>query len=109
MVANPYCPVVDITREERKATSNKWEHTIFVKLLGKRIGLRLMQARLARLWQPTGEIKVIDLDCDFFVVHLSNWEDYDHVFDGGPWVILGHYLAVQKKRPEFGLADGDLD
>lgn len=44
----------------------------------------------------------------FFVVRFANSEDRRHVFDGGPWVILGHCLAVQKWKPKFVPSEGEL-
>lgn len=57
---------------------------IIIKLLGKRIGLRMIQARLPKLWQINGNLEVIDLQHEFFIVRFSNWGDYAHVFYGGP-------------------------
>ncbi|XP_057444772.1 uncharacterized protein LOC130737018 [Lotus japonicus] len=53
-------------------------------------------------------MEVIDLDFDFFVVRFANRVDYAHVFTGGPWVIMGHYLVIQQWRPMFIPAKGEL-
>lgn len=72
------------------------------------MGLGLLKDRLAKLWHPAGEMEVIDLDFDFFVVRFANRMDYTHVFSGGPWVIMGHYLVIQQWRPMFIPSKGEL-
>ncbi|KAL4305453.1 uncharacterized protein DS421_16g533350 [Arachis hypogaea] len=41
------------------------------------------------------------MDRDYFFVHFSDEEDYSHALFGGPWMIAGHYLIVQRWRPFF--------
>ncbi|KAI8024291.1 Perakine reductase [Camellia lanceoleosa] len=53
------------------------------------------------MWGAMGDVKVVDLGSDFFLVRLSNRDDYDHVLFDGPWVIAGHYLSIRKWHPEF--------
>ncbi|KAL7177070.1 hypothetical protein ACSBR2_030406 [Camellia fascicularis] len=31
----------------------------------------------------------------------STWSDCTHVFTGGPWVIMDHYLTVRRWEPNF--------
>lgn len=85
-----------------------WKLAVIAKLLGKKVGLSFMRAKLVHLWQPTGHLEVIDLNHGYFVVRLSNSMDFQHVLDGGPWIIMGHYLVVQQWKPEFIPADDDL-
>lgn len=42
-----------------------------------------------------------DLGDHFYVVRMSNEDDYEKVLFGGPWLILDHYLTVQKWYPDF--------
>ncbi|XP_057452053.1 uncharacterized protein LOC130743847 [Lotus japonicus] len=105
---NPLCPVIKLSNEKRRELRRPWRNSLIVKLLGKRIGLNLLKDRLGKLWQLSGEIDVIDLDYEFFVVRFSNRIDYAHAFSGGPWVIMGHYLVVQQWRPMFIPSKGEL-
>ncbi|RYQ90371.1 hypothetical protein Ahy_B09g096487 isoform D [Arachis hypogaea] len=41
------------------------------------------------------------MDCDYFLIHFSDEEDYSHALLEGPWMIAGHYLIVQRWRPFF--------
>ncbi|KAJ1441395.1 Ribonuclease H-like superfamily [Sesbania bispinosa] len=95
------CPTVQLLKEEKRGVRIPWKRALIVKLLGKRVGLRFMQGRLMKLWQPQRRMKVIDLDNDYFVIRFADWGDLNKVLEGGPWVIMGHYLVIQRWKPEF--------
>ncbi|KAJ1403340.1 Zinc finger, CCHC-type [Sesbania bispinosa] len=95
------CPTVRLTKSERIGACIPWKRAIIVKLLGKSVSLRFLQGRLQKLWQPAGRMEVIDIDNDYFVVRFMDWSDLNKVYDGGPWLIMGHYLVMQRRRPEF--------
>lgn len=103
---DPLCPVIKITKQELKEACKPWRKAIIVKLLGKKLGLNFLRVRLQRLWQPVGEMEIIDLDHEYYIVRFSNSADYSHVFDGGPWVILGHCLVIQQWQPGFNPEEG---
>lgn len=105
---DPLCPVIPVTKKEIQEACKPWRKAIIIKLLGERVGLNFLTGRLARLWHPTGEMEVIDLDHDFFIVRFSNSTDYQHVFDGGPSIILGHCLVIQQWKPKFILSAGEI-
>lgn len=44
---------------------------------------------------------MIYLENEYVLICFTKWQDLKRVFDGGPWVILGHYLVVQCQQPEF--------
>lgn len=98
---DPLCPVIKVTTKEVKEARRPWKLAVIVKLVGKRLGLGIMRSRLSSLWKTSGSMEIIDLAHGYFVVRFTNSEDYQHVFDGGPWTILGHYLMIQRWKPEF--------
>ncbi|KAJ1436285.1 hypothetical protein SESBI_04316 [Sesbania bispinosa] len=81
---DPRCPVVNVTKEERKQACQPWKNSIIVNLLGKGVGLKFLTLRLLKLWNPLGEMEVIDLENDYFLVKFSNFNDTNYVFQGGP-------------------------
>ncbi|KAJ1380290.1 Zinc finger, CCHC-type [Sesbania bispinosa] len=97
----PTRPVVKVTKEERKQACQPWKHSIIIKLLGKKVTMKFLWLRLEKLWHPLGEMELIDLENEYFLVRFSNFNDVSHVFEGGPWMILGHYLVIQKWHPEI--------
>src|ERR1044072_6199134 len=75
-VVDPLCPIVKISKEELKEACKPWHNVVIVKLLGKKVGMQFLKDRLRKLWNPSGEMEVIDLDKGFFIVRFSNREDY---------------------------------
>lgn len=47
--------------------------------------------------------KLIDLEGGYFVMHFFYQEDYFHVFEGDPGIILGQHLILTKWRENFRL------
>lgn len=45
--------------------------------------------------------ELIDLEQDYYLAHFFTRSDYYKELEGGPWIILGHYLTVMKWRPNF--------
>lgn len=45
--------------------------------------------------------ELIDLEKRFFIDHFFSEADYNRVLEGGPWIILGHYLTMTKWKPNF--------
>ncbi|XP_015965172.1 uncharacterized protein LOC107488895 [Arachis duranensis] len=97
---NP-CPTIPISKEEFDEWCKPWRSALYVKLLGKRVGLGFMEQRLKRDWGKKGSINVIDMDRDYFLVHFADTKDYSYALMEGPWMIAGHYLIVQRWRPFF--------
>ncbi|XP_057755572.1 uncharacterized protein LOC130974734 [Arachis stenosperma] len=95
------CPTIKVTQEEFEEWCKPWRASLIVKVLGKRLNLGFMEQRLKRDWVKKGTINVIDMDRDYFLVHFSNEDDYSHALTGGPWMVAGHYLIVQCRRPFF--------
>ncbi|XP_061355099.1 uncharacterized protein LOC133299632 [Gastrolobium bilobum] len=78
-----------------------WRNALIVKLLGKKVGVMYMKIKLESLWAKSGSIVVADLGNDFFSVKFANLEDLSIALTGGPWVLMGHYLAIRKWEPGF--------
>ncbi|KAJ1375401.1 hypothetical protein SESBI_51049 [Sesbania bispinosa] len=62
-------PEVQVTYEEYKDRCKPWRNTLIAKLLGRKISLRFLSSRLQSLWAVQGQVKVIDLDDEFFMGH----------------------------------------
>ncbi|XP_072084617.1 uncharacterized protein [Arachis hypogaea] len=60
-----------------------------------------MDSWVQRVWSKNGDVKVIDLTREFFLVRFGNEGDYKHALFEGPWQVVGHYLLIQRWRPLF--------
>ncbi|XP_040375441.1 uncharacterized protein LOC112202328 isoform X4 [Rosa chinensis] len=81
---------------------------VIVKLMGKpnsTNALDFMLRGLRRKWQLKGGWHLIDLPNDYFIVKFNLDEDMNQVLYGGPWILVGQTLVVQKWRPEFDPAE----
>ncbi|XP_061363787.1 uncharacterized protein LOC133307312 [Gastrolobium bilobum] len=89
------------TKEAKQRLRSPWKNAIIVKLLGKKVGVMYMKTKLESLWSKLGSIVVADLGNDFFSVKFSSVEDLNLALTGGPWVLMGHYLAIRRWEPFF--------
>ncbi|KAL4311976.1 hypothetical protein GQ457_01G025270 [Hibiscus cannabinus] len=97
-------PVINFSERVHSSIDKKLENSVIVRLLGKSIGYRALLNRIEALWKPKGEIKLIDLDNDYYLVRFALEEDCDKVLSEGPWVIYGSYLTVQPWSRTFSIA-----
>jgi hypothetical protein len=61
-----------------------------------------------KMWAPAGEMEIIDLENDYFLIRLEDRSDVARVFEGGPWLILGHHLVIQRWHPKFFPKENEL-
>ncbi|KAI9081832.1 hypothetical protein K1719_036094 [Acacia pycnantha] len=94
-------PTFTFSEKLKKRLYKPWRQAVIVKLLGKTIGYKLLLAILQPLWAKRGIINLINIGHGFFVVKLSNKEDYENALTGGPWLIFDHYLTVRPWEPSF--------
>ncbi|KAI9073708.1 hypothetical protein K1719_044332 [Acacia pycnantha] len=98
---NGTIPTVDFASHVIETLNKRMGLAVVVKLLGRKMGYRQLRNQLHNLWKPTGQIKLIDLDEDCFLVRFQDDLDYQNALLSGPWVIFGHYLTVQPWTPSF--------
>ncbi|CAN1790105.1 hypothetical protein LINPERHAP1_LOCUS18708 [Linum perenne] len=81
---------------------------MMVHLLGKTIGYSYMCHRLQALWKLLGNLHIIDLDKNCFMVKFASDQDYFKALTGGPWMILDHYLIVHQWDSSFRISNDML-
>nr|KJB28443.1 hypothetical protein B456_005G048700 [Gossypium raimondii] len=69
--------------------------TIFVKLLGRKIGYHAISNKIYSLWKPSTTIMIMDLENDYYLVKLHEEAGYVRAFTEGPWIVFSHYLTMQ--------------
>ncbi|XP_061374231.1 uncharacterized protein LOC133316490 [Gastrolobium bilobum] len=69
--------------------------------MGKKISNRFLMAQLTKLWCLTVKFDIIDLDNGYVLVNFYDEKDYFHVLHEGPWIVVQHYVIVQRWRPMF--------
>ncbi|KAL7213410.1 hypothetical protein ACSBR2_016017 [Camellia fascicularis] len=94
-------PQVHLPKKLLDQIRRPWANTLIVKLLGKTIEYKMLCTRVKNLWGLQEDFNVIDLGNNYFLFKFSSLEDCAHVYSGGPWVIMDHYLTVRKWEPDF--------
>lgn len=64
------------------------------KLLGKSIGYQLFVRTVNAIWKPRGELEILVLGHDFFLIKFDLDEDMESVLTKGPWTIQDHYFIA---------------
>lgn len=98
---NPLRPVVKMSREEIREVRQPGVHSVIVKLLGRRLNMKFLHQHLLKMWNPAGEMDFIDLENDYYLVRFAEKSDATRILLGGPWMIMDHYLIVQRWKLEF--------
>ncbi|XP_028788532.1 uncharacterized protein LOC114744533 [Neltuma alba] len=106
---NKNFPMFSFSGKMKKKLYRAWRKAVIVKLLDRSIGYKALQSRLQSLWAKRGVINLINIGYGFFVVKLSNREDYFNALTGGPWMIYDHYLTVRPWEPRFQPARATID
>ncbi|KAJ4834127.1 hypothetical protein Tsubulata_012614 [Turnera subulata] len=60
-----------------------------------------LRTRLVQIWQPKGQLDLLDLGAGCFLARLSQSDDIERVIKRGPWMVQGHYLIVRQWFPKF--------
>ncbi|KAI9085956.1 hypothetical protein K1719_032033 [Acacia pycnantha] len=94
-------PTFSFSEKMKRRLHKAWNRAVIVKLLGKSIGYKLLLSILQSLWAKKRVISVINIGNGFFVVKLSNRDDYFNALTGGPWMLFDHYLTLRPWEPQF--------
>lgn len=92
---------VEISKEKYTSLFNPWRGALILKLLGKTVSFKVLQQRTSDLWNLKWGYELIDMKGRFSLARFFSRTDYLQVLEGGPWIVMGHYLTVAKWRPNF--------
>ncbi|XP_057440923.1 uncharacterized protein LOC130732924 [Lotus japonicus] len=106
---NRLFPSFDMDDNAYKSICTPYEDCLVIKLLGKKIGYRLLCERLRSLWKLPGSFEVIEVHNGYFFVKFDSQDDKVKVLTGAPWMIFDHYLSVKPWTSEFVAADSKIN
>lgn len=95
---------VSFSKKVHNKLDYDWRCAVVVKLIGKPNSVNafdFMLGGLRRKWKLKGGWGLIDLPNDYYIVKFNLEEDMNSVLCGGPWILPGQTLLVQKWRPDF--------
>lgn len=93
-------PKVSISDDRLKELCRPWKDALVVTLVGRNTNLNMMRDRLVRLLR-SDNFEIVDLPNNHFVFKSGDKTLCKKLLFEGPWVIQGHYLAVQRWSPNF--------
>lgn len=93
--AAPFGLRLEISKEKYLSLFKQWRGALIIKQLEKSVSYRMLNQRLRDLKHLELGFDFIDLE-DYYVLRFYMRNDYMKVLEGGPWVILGHYLTVMR-------------
>lgn len=102
-------PVITIGREVLDAMNGLWRRCMIVKVLGRSVSVAVLNRKLRELWKPVGEMLVMDLPRQFFMIRFGSEEEYMAALTGGPWKVFGSYLLTQAWVPDFDPLRDEID
>ncbi|GMI72718.1 hypothetical protein HRI_000941100 [Hibiscus trionum] len=94
-------PEIKFSERVHCIIDDKLAKSLVVRLLGRSIGYRALHNRVHMMWKPVGEISIIDLDNEYFLVRFAMEAGYERVLSGGSRMIYGSYLTVQPWSRDF--------
>ena len=92
---------IHVPTELKHKLASLWQTSIIIKLIGRQLGYRALQTRLAGIWRPTGKWTLINIGYGFFIVRFNLPQDYQHALMDGPWFVGDHYLHMQAWEANF--------
>lgn len=87
-------PKLDINDDKLRELCRPWKDALILTLLGRDPPLQMMKDRLAWLLKSS-LFELIDLPNNYFIFRYADMELRRRLLFDGPWLIQGHYLAVQ--------------
>ena len=62
---------INISTELKRKMASPWQTSIIIKLMGKQLGYRALQIRLAGIWRPSGNIVLIEIGYGYFIMKFD--------------------------------------
>lgn len=100
--------VADLPWEFYKGLWQPWRCALIVKVVCKTFNFKILEPIIRQLWQLDKGCELVDMQKGHLVARFYSKEDYIKVLEGGPWMVLGHYLAISMWRPNFVPFDTDV-
>ncbi|KAK8637455.1 hypothetical protein V6N13_064874 [Hibiscus sabdariffa] len=79
-------PEIRFSDRIHKEIDAKLSKSVIVRLLGKSIGYRALKNRVHAHWNPSGELSIIDLDNDYYLIQFAMDAHYVRVLSDDPWM-----------------------
>ena len=62
---------INVSTELKRKMASPWQTSIIIKLMGKQLGYRALQKRLAGIWHPSGNMVLIEIGYGYFIMKFD--------------------------------------
>ncbi|KAL4386946.1 hypothetical protein GQ457_09G028280 [Hibiscus cannabinus] len=98
-------PTIRFSNRVYDQIDSAMKNVVIVRLLGRNIGFQTLLNRIHVLWKPYGELQLIDLENNYYLIRVEDPRDYEKILTEGPWTIYGSYLTVQTWSRSFSTSE----
>ncbi|XP_009757725.1 uncharacterized protein [Nicotiana sylvestris] len=92
---------IQLTEEDQARIYQPWKYSLIIKLIGKKIQHHILKKKIQEAWKIIDNFPLIDLGADYYIAKLECEEHMIKVLNTGPWFIFGHFLSIQRWKPNF--------
>ncbi|XP_019238338.1 PREDICTED: uncharacterized protein LOC109218431 [Nicotiana attenuata] len=92
---------IPLSLEEKSRIYKPWQYAVIAKVYGRKLEREILRQKIYTLWQPTENLRLIDLGSNFFLLMFQKEENKIRALHNGPWFILNHFLSVRQWEPKF--------
>ena len=71
----PFYLTISLSKEEKRRIRRPWMFSLIIKLLGRTIEFKTLQAKILELWKHKAALNLVAMDNGFFLVKFSSPED----------------------------------
>ncbi|XP_020704045.1 soluble scavenger receptor cysteine-rich domain-containing protein SSC5D-like [Dendrobium catenatum] len=97
----PPKPKLSFRADDLSEGASLWNFSMVGYSLGQRPYYERLLSAMRKVWPLKGAISLLSLADGFFLIKFSSKEDYDAVWSGGPWFLLGKPFILQQWSPKF--------
>lgn len=92
----PPSPKLSFSAIDLSEGSSVWSMSLVGYSIGQRPFYERLLAAMKNVWKLKGSFSLLSLTDGFFLLKFSAKEDFDMVWTGGPWFLLGKPFILQK-------------
>lgn len=75
----------------------------------KKIAYHVLKVKVEQLWQLSELLVLTDLGFEYYLLKISNLDNYNKILHQGPWFIGSQYLIIRQWEPKFNPATANIN
>ncbi|CAI9100407.1 OLC1v1037404C1 [Oldenlandia corymbosa var. corymbosa] len=94
-------PAIKFADTVKPRMERAMSYSIVVIPLGRNFSFLAIRKPCMNLWNPKGDIHLVDSIDGYHIIRLTHKEDYYNALLNGPWTIVDHYITVLLYKLNF--------